>query len=232
MKTNTIPRCFVGSIQKLAIAFATLALCFAGSLRAQTPCPDVGVIATGLLGPAKIIQTPLGNFLVAEVGMPDQLNAARVSIVDRNGNRRTLLEGLPSARAFVGDPSGVSGLYLQGRTLYVVNGQGDVTLAGPVQGTERANPTPTSPIFSSVLAMDFPELLETNTLGFAITLANHQALKSGATLTVTNASSESTTIRLVVDFVDYLPDQATATSTGPMSAAVTFGGRTWTALVR
>lgn len=206
MKTNTIPSCCVGSIQRLAIAFGTLCVCFAGSLWAQSPCPDVGVIATGLLGPAKIIQTPLGNFLVAEVGMPDETNSARVSIVDRNGNRRTVLEGLPSARAFVGDPSGTSGLYLQGRTLYVLNGQGDVTLPGPVQGTEKTNPAPASPIFSSVLAMDFPESLETNTLGFAITLANHQALKSGATLTVTNASSESTTVRLIVDFVDYLPD--------------------------
>jgi DNA-binding beta-propeller fold protein YncE len=206
MKTNKIPSCFVDSMQRLAIAFGSLSVCFAACLRAQTPCPDVGVIATGLLGPAKIIQTPLGNFLVAEVGPPNQLNSARVSIVDRNGNRRTLLEGLPSARAFVGDPTGTSGLYLHGRTLYVVNGQGDITLPGPVQGTERANPTPASPIFSSVLAMDFPESAETNTAGFTITLANHQALKSGATLTVTNASSESTTIRLVVDFVDYLPD--------------------------
>ncbi len=206
MNTNTIPGCILDSIQRLAIAITALSVCFAGSLRAQTPCPDVGVIATNLLGPAKIIQTPLGNFLVAEVGPPDQLNAARVSIVDRNGNRRTFLEGLPSARAFVGDPSGTSGLYLQGRTLYVVNGQGDITLPGPVQGTEKANPTPASPIFSSVLALDFPESLETNTHGFAITLANHQALKSGATLNVSNASGESTTIRLVVDFVDYLPD--------------------------
>ncbi|MBE0544778.1 MAG: ScyD/ScyE family protein [Verrucomicrobia bacterium] len=206
MKTNKIPSCLVGSIQKLTIAFGTLSVCFAGSLQAQTLCPEVGILATGLLGPAKIIQTPLGNFIVAEVGMPDELNSARVSIVDWNGNRRTLLEGLPSARAFVGDPSGTSGLYLHGRTLYVVNGQGDVTLAGPVQGTEKTNPTPASPIFSSVLAVDFPESLETNTSGFKIALADHHTLKSHAPLAVTNTSGESTTIRLVVDFVDYLPD--------------------------
>ena len=42
--------------------------------------------------------------------------------------------------------------------------------------------------------------------GFVITLADHYALKSGTTLTVTNAAGESTKIRLVVDFVDYLPD--------------------------
>ncbi|MCW5550757.1 MAG: ScyD/ScyE family protein [Verrucomicrobiae bacterium] len=189
----------------IMLTLSVLGLSLATHLPAQTPCPELQVLATGLLGPSKIIQTPLGNYLVAEVGT-EELNSSRVSIVDRNGQRRTLLEGLPSAPAFVGDPSGASGLYLQARTLYIVNGQGDVTLAGPVQGTEKSNPAPASPIFSSVVAMDFPESLETNTVGFAIALADHQALKSGAALTVTNAGGESTTLRLIVDFADYLPD--------------------------
>jgi len=172
---------------------------------AQTPCLEPGVIATNLLGPAKVIQTPAGNFLVAETGS-QEANHGRVSIVDPQGNRRTLLAALPSARTFVGDFNGTTGLFLRDRTLYVLNGQGDVTVPGPTQGTERANPTPASPIFSSVLAMDFPEALEASTEGFAITLTNHHALKSGAMLTVTNAAGENTTVRLVVDFVDYLPD--------------------------
>src|SRR5215211_9524436 len=116
---------------------------FAGHLQAQAPCPAVSTFATGLLAPSKIIQSPLGNFIVAEAG-PQVINHGRVSIVDREGNRRTLLDGLPSARTFVGDFNGTTGVYLDGRTLYVVNGQGDVTLAGPVQGTERSNPTPSS----------------------------------------------------------------------------------------
>lgn len=177
----------------------------AGELMAQTPCPEVQVIASGLLGPAKIIQTPSGHFLVAETG-PEEPNHGRVSIVDRLGHRRTLLEGLPSARTFVGDFNGTTGLFLRDRTLYVVNGQGDVTVPGPAQGTEKANPTPASPIFSSVLAVDFSEALEAGTEGFALTLSDHQALKSGATLTLTNRAGESTTIRLVVDFVDSLPE--------------------------
>jgi N-acetylneuraminic acid mutarotase len=172
---------------------------------AQTPCPEVQVIATGLLGPSKIIQTPSGNFLVAETG-PDEPNRGRVSIVDAQGDRRTLLDGLPSARTFIGDFNGVTGLFLNERTLYVVNGQGDVTLAGPVQGTERANPTPASPIFSSVLAVEFPEALEMSTEGFALSVDDHQALKSGALLTPTNGAGESTTIRLIVDFPDYAPE--------------------------
>ncbi len=79
-------------------------------------------------------------------------------------------------------------------------------MAGPVQGTEKANPTPASPIFSSVLAMDFPESMETNTGSFKLALADHQTLKANAPLAVTNTSGENTTIRLVVDFVDHLPD--------------------------
>ncbi len=172
---------------------------------AQGPCPAIEPFATGLLAPSKIIQTPLGNFIVAEGG--EQIsNSGRISIVDRQGNRRTLLDGLPSARTYLGDFNGTTGVYLEGRTLYVVSGQGDVTVPGPVQGTEQANPTPASPLFSSVLAVDFPEALETNTVGFRLTLADHRTLKNISPLAVTNASGESTSLRLVVDFVDYLPN--------------------------
>ena len=66
--------------------------------------------ATGLSFPSKMITAPGGNLLVAETGpMP---NSGRVSIVDHNGTRRTLIDGLPSGinTATVGqDPSGPSG---------------------------------------------------------------------------------------------------------------------------
>ena len=74
MKTNPIPGCLARYSQSFTIAVALLRACCIGNLMAQTPCPDVQVIATNLLGPAKVIQTPQGNFLVAEVGMPDQFN--------------------------------------------------------------------------------------------------------------------------------------------------------------
>src|SRR6267154_3224729 len=102
----------------------------APSTLAQTPCPDTGVLASGLLSPSKLIQTPLGNFLVSENGTGAP-NTGRVSIVDRDGNRRTLLEGLPSAIDHTGGRSGTSALCLRGRTLFVVNGLGNVTLPGP-----------------------------------------------------------------------------------------------------
>lgn len=196
MKTQT---------QTLALALGVLCATSSGSLRAQTPCPGIEPFATGLLAPSKIIQTPRGNFIVAEGG-PQVPNNGRVSIVDQHGNRRTLLDGLPSARTFVGDFNGTTGVWLEGRTLFILNGQGDVTLAGPVPGTEQANPTPASPIFSSVLAVHFSAALEETTTGVALTLADHQALKAGERLVRTDANGRRMVIELIADFPDYAPE--------------------------
>src|SRR5689334_6130623 len=83
--------------------------------------------------PAKLTLTPLGNLLVAEVGTATAApNTGRVSIVDPDGTRRTLIDGLPSAPTNAANtPSGPSGLFLSGRTLYVTIGEGDVTRPGP-----------------------------------------------------------------------------------------------------
>jgi len=94
-------------------AITVLCACASLQLRAQAPCPAVEPFATGLLAPSKIIQTPRGNFIVAEGG-PQVPNNGRVSIVDEDGNRRTLLDGLPSARTFVGDFNGTTGVWLDG----------------------------------------------------------------------------------------------------------------------
>lgn len=187
------------------LAITVLCACSTLPVPAQAPCPAVQSFATGLLAPSKIIQTPRGNFIVSEGGPPVP-NNGRVSIVDRDGNRRTLLDGLPSARTFVGDFNGTTGVWLAGRTLYVVNGQGDVTLAGPVPGTERANPAPSSPIFSSVLAVHFSAAMEDTTTGITLTLADHRALKSGETLTKLDAAGRKMTVTLVADFPDYAPE--------------------------
>jgi hypothetical protein len=184
------------------LAGSLLCLPLAHDLVAQAPCPGIAPFAAGLVAPSKIIQTPRGNFIVSEAG-PEVVNNGRVSIVDQQGRRRTLLAGLPSARTFVGDFNGTTGVYLQGRTLYVLNGQGDVTLAGPVPGTERANPTPSSPIFSSVLAVRFSAAMEDETTGVTLTLADQQALKSGQTLVRTDDSGNRMVIQLIADFPDY-----------------------------
>jgi hypothetical protein len=97
--------------------------------------------ASDLQRPAKLIHTPLGNLLIAEVGTPSAAaNTGRVSIVDRNGNRRTLVDGLPSAPTNAANtPSGPSGLYLAGRTLFVVIGEGNPT-AVRVRMTDARHP--------------------------------------------------------------------------------------------
>lgn len=188
-------------VQSIVLCVSLLCASSAGDLIAQTP----EIFATGLLAPSKIIQTPRGNFIVAEGG-PEVPNNGRVSIVDKHGTRRTLLDGLPSARTFVGDFNGTTGVVLRGRTLYVLNGQGDVTLAGPVPATEKANPSPSSPIFSSVLAVHFSAAMEEKTTGVKLTLSDHQALKAGKRLTRADAQGRKMTIELVADFPDYAPE--------------------------
>jgi hypothetical protein len=163
------------------------------------------VVVSGLLRPAKLIQTPLGNLLVAEVGTAVN-NSSRISIVDEDGNRRTLIDGLPSAINAVNTPTGASGLYLHGRTLYVTVGEGNVTKPGPIPRTEVANPTPASPVFSSVLAVHFSAASEKRTTGVTLNLADHHALKAGQRLVRSDASGQKITIELVADFPDYTPE--------------------------
>lgn len=152
-------------------------LCGAPLVNAQCPGPGTTLVG-GLVGPSKIIQSPLGNLIVAETG-PALENSGRVSIVGLDGTRRTLLAGLPSAANSFGDFAGTQGVFLQGRTLYVLNGEGDATLPGPFPGTELPNLSPASPIISSILAVHFSAAAEKNTTGFTLTLADHQALKDG-----------------------------------------------------
>jgi hypothetical protein len=160
------------------------------------------VFASGLLAPVKLIVTPAGNLLVAESG--NGPNTGRVSIIDPSGNRRTLLDGLPSGFAPPNnDASGPSGLALRGRTLYIAIGVGDATLPGPVPGTEIANPNPSSPLFASVLSVRFNSAVEEITDGFTLTAANHQALKTGARLRLTNGGGDRITIALAADFRDF-----------------------------
>lgn len=159
--------------------------------------------------PAKLALTPLGNLLVAEARSAEApQNTGRISIVAPNGNRRTLIGGLPSSPSSLGNEStGPSGLYLAGRTLYVVIGLGDPTLPGPRPRTEIPNPNgAASPIFSSVLAVHFSTAVERFTTGVTLTLADHSALKDGQSLVRTDSDGRKITIELIADFPDYLPE--------------------------
>ncbi|MEO8215606.1 MAG: ScyD/ScyE family protein [Acidobacteriota bacterium] len=170
------------------------------TLSAQTAQP----FATGLLAPTKVIFTTRGNLLVAEQG--NGPNTGRISVIDRiTGDHRTILSGLPSGINTVGgeaSPSGPDGLALQGVTLYVTIGSGDSTLPGPVAGSEQPNGSPSSPLFSSVLAIDLalaPDDLEG---GLSLTLADQVTLKSNQAVNL-GSGQNALRVRLIADFPDY-----------------------------
>jgi hypothetical protein len=187
-------------VNKLALYLsAALACAFAAAgARAQS----VSVFTGGLKGPTKVVITNKGNLLVAESG--DGPNKGRLSVIDRQTRaRRTILDGLPAGPSTEGSISGPSGLAVQGRTVYVAIGAGDGVLAGPAPGSEKANPNPSSPLLSSLLAVRVPANVEEATDGFTLTPADHAALKGGARLTLSNASGDKLTVELVADFPDY-----------------------------
>ena len=137
----------------------------------------------------------------------DGLNTGRVSLVDRCGNRLTLLDGLPANfGAPFNEPSGPNSLALLGRTLYVLTGEGDSLRNGPVGGTSVPNPNPSSPLFSSVLAVEFSADVDGGTGGFTLAPADHLTIKNGANVTLSNGRDETATIRLLVDFPNSTPN--------------------------
>lgn len=207
------------AVTRLAAACLTCA-CLAAPARAQSAT----TFAAGLKAPSKLALTSKGNLLVAESGQGP--NTGRLSLVDRQTRqRRTILDGLPSGPTPEGGTSGPSGLVVRGRTFYIVIGAGDAVLAGPAPGTERANPNPSSPLLSSVLVVHAPADVEEAAAGFALTPADHAALKGGERLTLTNAAGGRLTVELLADFPDYnreprpdFPDNVRASN--PFGAAV------------
>jgi hypothetical protein len=183
------------------IVFMAMALGLASPYaNAQTATPTV--FASGLKAPTKIIVSPKGNLLVAEQG--NGPNTGRVSVLDSGGNRRTLIDGLPSGFSPPnGEPSGPSGLEMRGRTLYVVIGLGDATVSGPVPGTEIPNPSPSSPFLSSVLSVRLSPKAEETTPGFTLTAADQQSLQSRGFAKLTDTSGNELTVEVLANFPDF-----------------------------
>jgi hypothetical protein len=169
-------------------------------LAAQT-APQV--VVSGLKSPSKLLALETGAVLVAENGTG--ANDARVTAFDTSGNRLTLIDGLPSAVATNG-VNGVSGLALRNHTLYLAMSAGNSAMPGPVAGSELPNPNRSSPIFSSVLALEFDRGLSGVSAPFDVTPENHQALARGDRVALQNERSERATLRLVVDIPDYQPE--------------------------
>jgi hypothetical protein len=197
-KTFSIKR----SMSALFLVAASILLL---SINVSAQCPATELIS-GLREPLGTTLTNQGNLLVSENGST-VLHSGRISIVNpANGSRRTLLDGMPCGVSDVNEPSGPHAIVMRGRTLYVAIGTGDVGVAGPIQGTTIPNPNgPSSPIFSSILAIHFSAAVEKNTSGFNLTTANQQALANGQTVTLSKGGGDKITIQLVANFPDYIP---------------------------
>lgn len=189
------------------ISALALSVILLSSASARAQCP---VITSGLRSPISTALTNQGNLLVSETGNGAP-NSGRISIIGPEGHRRTLLKGLPSAPSDVGDPSGPTGLFMNGRNLFLLIGVGDVGIMGPRPGTTLVNPNgPSSPIFSSVLHIYFTADTEKTTKGFTLSPADQAALANGQTLMLSDGGSDKMRINLVIDFPNYvatpLPD--------------------------
>ena len=189
--------------KQFALLAAAVFVCTMAGVSVRAQCP-ASPFAVDLRAPIKIIFSTQGNLLVAEGGTGP--NTGRISILDSGtGDRRTLLDGLPSGLAPPGgEPIGPTGLFMRGRTLYVNIGEGDATLRGPAQGTNVPNPNASSPIFSSVLAIHFSAHVEETTSGLTLIMADHFALKNGFQVDLDDGAGDKLTVSLVTDFPDYV----------------------------
>lgn len=185
----------------LAVILAALAL--VSEAGAQL-CPGTTLVS-GLRRPLGLALSNLGNVIVSETGT-EVPGSGRLSILDRAGARRTLLDGLPSALNDVAEPSGPAGLAMRGRTLYVLMGIGDTVLPAPVPTRHLPNPVPSSPIFSSVLAIHVSASVEQRTAGFVLSSADQQTLASGERVVLSNGGGDTIQLELVANFPDYVPD--------------------------
>jgi hypothetical protein len=182
------------------------ALTVLGAVEASAQCP-VTELTSGLQFPLGITQSHQGNLLVSETGTLGVLHSGRISILDRYGHRRTLLDGLPSATNDVNEPAGPAGVFMRGRTLYVAIGIGDTIQAVETGSIARiANPHPSSPVFSSILAIHFSAAVEKITAGFSLATTDHQALANGEKLKLSNGDGDRIAIELIAKFPDFTPN--------------------------
>jgi hypothetical protein len=180
-------------------------LCVADA-QAQATCTPPFPLTSGLKFPLGVIQTTQRNLIVSETGDHGVLHSGRISIVDLDGARRTLVDGLPSATNDVNEPAGPAGLVMRGRTLYVAIGIGDTILPVPPTPFRIANPAPSSRLFSSILAIHFSAHTEHVTSGFTLTPAHHEALADGRKVRLSNRRGDQVAIELVANFPDHVPN--------------------------
>ena len=178
-------------------------------LSAATAWPQAQVLATGLQGASKIILTPRGNFLVSETS--SALNAGRVSFVSRGGNRRSLIEGLPSGvEVTLAGGSGPSALALNGRTLYVAMGSGDAERRGTTPGTSMHNPVgASSAIFATILEFRLSGDVDALAGTFKLTPGQQTELADGASVELDDGSGTKAQVSILARFPISEPDRVT-----------------------
>jgi hypothetical protein len=165
------------------------------------------VYVSGLELPSKVITIPNGYLLVTETG--SNPNTGRVTLVAPGGASRALVAGLPSGLSYPTrtDPDGTNGLYLSGRVLYIVNGEGDALRAGMQAGSVVPNPQGiSSPILSSILKVTFDRDVDQYHAPFALKPEDHFTLALGNIVTLDDGSGNSAVFELVTNFPDTWPD--------------------------
>ena len=190
-------------MKKIA-SFATLVLLVLALMSFSAKAQSASPFAGGLKTPVRLILTPGGNLLVAESGSGNM--DGRISIIDPSGNRRTLVDGLPSAINLSGGepaPSGPTALIMRGRNLYVLIGSGDVTVPGPAPGSALPNPQRSSDLFSSLLALRFGTGIDESAGDFAFTQSDYDSLSAGGRLRTRNNSDQRLVADVVANFRDY-----------------------------
>jgi len=181
------------------------ALALAG-MGASGLAQQVTVFARGLNNPSKAILAGRGSLLVAETG--ETPNSGRVSVVDPGGRVQPLLEGLPSgAAAPDGTLDGPNGLALDGKVLFVLNGEGNTHVAAQAPGTIVPNPAGrSSPIYSMILKVILSRDVDEVCEPFVLKRADHDLLADGTTVELTNGMGDKAAVELLADFRDNIPD--------------------------
>lgn len=189
------------SVRQRLLTCLGLALAMSAAPSSAQPVQEY---VTGLLSPVRTLALEDGSLLVAEAGVAD-VNTGRVSLVDRDGRRFTVIDQLPSGfHGPANDPTGPSAVLLFGNRLYILTGSGDVSIAG-TGGIERVNPAPSSPLFSSLLLLELPPFALDLPTGFRLPRSAHETIANGDGVYLTNADGQSARLSRLVDFVDYVP---------------------------
>jgi hypothetical protein len=160
--------------------------------------PIVHEHVTGLRAPTRTLPLDNGLVLVAEAGQGP--NTGRVSLIDRDRRRVTIVDQLPSG-LHNAEPSGPSALHLVGNRLYILIGNGDTAVRGPVQGSEVANPNASSPLFSSLLLLEMDEEGGRFPTDLSLPADWHARVAAGETVHLQNPSGHARLSR-VADFED------------------------------